>query len=630
MTHSHRKAKSRFEWFRMDVPARHRAKVGKTSWQHSLGTSDPQIAAIKRAEWTARYKAEVKRLDDERARQATIDAEALVDAAFVVMASRNGSLDAVMVGLLNILALYVRSSWGVEHANAAERHFGIPEISEGEDDLPSPVPIFATDAERDRFVLQAKLFEGRGKTDGFVHQQLAKYLLAQEGWAHVETPLLTISHHAGEDFKVGTARYDAVARHFLKRLAEHRFDHWPEGLVDALSPLARTHETAAAAPSLPSPPPAKLTGAGHPLSGVFADWRTASKAREKTKDEFATAINQFIDLFGDLPVELITKSIVKQYRSALLSRPARPAPAIRKLPLRQQIALAGEQGLPTVSPKSAKKALQGLKSVFAFALEEELIEVDPSAKVTIDADDGYDDERLPFSGEHLRLIYSHPTLVDPDVDEDTIFWFFLLAPFTGCRGEELAQLRPANIRCESGTWFIAIERDLRAKRQAIAEAGGIQKRAKTKTSLRKIPVHPMLVESGFLTFVEHQKSRNAEWLFENMSTNAKYETRYTALSQKLNRRLRSFGITDAEFVFHSFRHTLKRALRDDPLTKEEISDLLTGHSFESSVGRRYGSGAGLKALGEAIGRVGYAEVDWARVIASGQKRAARLRRPDSR
>ena len=174
MTHSHRKAKSRFEWFRMDVPARHRAKVGKTSWQHSLGTSDPQIAAIKRAEWTARYKAEVKRLDDELARQATIDAEALVDAAFAVMASRNGSLDAVMVGLLNILALYVRSSWGVEHANAAERHFGIPEISEDEDELPSAVPILATDAERDRFVLQAKLFEGRGKTDGFVHQQLAK------------------------------------------------------------------------------------------------------------------------------------------------------------------------------------------------------------------------------------------------------------------------------------------------------------------------------------------------------------------------------------------------------------------------------------------------------------------------
>lgn len=128
-----------------------------------------------------RYKAEVKRLDDELARQATIDAEALIDAAFVAMASRNGSLDAVMVGRLNILALYVRSSWGVEHANTAERHFGIPEISEDEDELPSAVPILATDAERNRFVLQAKLFEGRGKTDGFVHQQLAKYLLAQEG-----------------------------------------------------------------------------------------------------------------------------------------------------------------------------------------------------------------------------------------------------------------------------------------------------------------------------------------------------------------------------------------------------------------------------------------------------------------
>lgn len=103
MTHSHRKAKSRFEYFRMDVPARHRAAVGKTSWQHSLETSDPQIAAIKRAEWTAFYKAEVKRLDDELARHESMAAEALVDAAIASTVDRNGSPDAVMVALLNIL-----------------------------------------------------------------------------------------------------------------------------------------------------------------------------------------------------------------------------------------------------------------------------------------------------------------------------------------------------------------------------------------------------------------------------------------------------------------------------------------------------------------------------------------------
>lgn len=624
MTHSHRKAKSRFEYFRMDVPARHRAAVGKTSWQHSLETSDPQVAAIKRAEWTAFYKAEVKRLDDELARHESMAAEALVDAAIARMVDRNGSPDAVMVALLNILALHVRSSWGVEHAQAAERHFRISVISTDVDDLPPTVPVLVTDAERDRFALQAKLFEGRGATDGFIHQQLARRLLAQEGWPHIEIPLLAISHHAGEDFKVGTARYNAVAKHFLYRLAEHRFGHWPEGLMDALSPLAGPAKADLPVPSIPPAPRAGLIGKGNPVSEVFVDWRAVSKAREKSKDEFATAINQFIDLFGDMPVQLISRSVVKEFSTALLSRPTRPAPNIRRLPLRDQIALAAEQGLPLVSPKSAKKALQALKSVLAHAVDNEWIESDPSLKVSIQADDDMGDDRLPFDEDQLQLIFSQPTLVDPDVDDDTIYWFFLLAPFTGCRGEELAQLRPYNVRCEGGVWFIAIERDRKAKRQEIARTGGIQKGVKTKTSLRKIPLHPLIVKAGFLKFVEHQKARDAEWLFDNMSANTKYPKRYTALSQKLNRRLRSFGIADSEFVFHSFRHSLKRFLRDDDRTKEEISDLLTGHSFAPSVGRKYGSGAGLRTLNAAIARVTYPEVDWGPVVASGLKRVERL------
>ena len=230
MTHFHRKAKSRFEYFRMDVPARHRATVGKTSWQHSLETTDPQIAAIKRAEWTAFYKAEVKRLDDQIARVVILEAEAVVDNALQAMADRNGSLDAVMVWLLILLAMDVRRFWGVGHAQRFERWLGVSETEDAEE-LPATIPIFVTDTERDRFVLQSELFEFRKKTNGFAHQQLARQLLAQKGWSYIDTPLLTVSHHAGEDFVVGTSRYNAIAKHFLYRLANHRFGHWPEGLA---------------------------------------------------------------------------------------------------------------------------------------------------------------------------------------------------------------------------------------------------------------------------------------------------------------------------------------------------------------------------------------------------------------
>ena len=63
MTHSHKHPKSKFEHFRMDVPKHLVPLVGKTTWRFSLGTTDPNIAAVKRAQWTAHYKGEIIRLN---------------------------------------------------------------------------------------------------------------------------------------------------------------------------------------------------------------------------------------------------------------------------------------------------------------------------------------------------------------------------------------------------------------------------------------------------------------------------------------------------------------------------------------------------------------------------------------
>ncbi len=55
-------------------------------------------------------------------------------------------------------------------------------------------------------------------------------------------------------------------------------------------------------------------------------------------------------------------------------------------------------------------------------------------------------------------------------------------------------------------------------------------------------------------------------------------------------------------MFHSFRHTFKRLGRNAGLT-EEIHDALTGHVGSGSVGRDYGDGFGLPALGDAVTKI---------------------------
>ena len=74
MSNSHKYPKSKFEWFRMVVLKRHRDRVSKTTWKQSLGTTDPQLAKIRRAELSAYYLFEVKRLDDELAGDAVASA----------------------------------------------------------------------------------------------------------------------------------------------------------------------------------------------------------------------------------------------------------------------------------------------------------------------------------------------------------------------------------------------------------------------------------------------------------------------------------------------------------------------------------------------------------------------------
>ncbi len=122
------------------------------------------------------------------------------------------------------------------------------------------------------------------------------------------------------------------------------------------------------------------------------------------------------------------------------------------------------------------------------------------------------------------------------------------------------------------------------------------------------------------------EQRGADWIFENLREYKKHDQRSKYMSNKLMRFLRKIGIEDRENVYHSFRHSLKRELRDDEQTKEEISDLLTGHSFAESVGRRYARGAGLVTLAAAVNRVDYATVDWDQVVATGRARVARLSR----
>jgi len=359
------------------------------------------------------------------------------------------------------------------------------------------------------------------------------------------------------------------------------------------------------------------------LQQVFRAW-AASRPPEDAKlvDEWRTSIQRFIELHGDVDVTLITKTMVTVYREALKGLPSRPKADVKRLPLLEQIEVARLGKLPTLSGPTVGKHMSGLRVVLDHAIDPLGIMEDNLAKeVKVVGATSDTDARKAHTPEELQKIFASPMLTDPnDALRTSDFWLLIIAPLMGIRIEEGGKLRPNNVKVDRGIHYISIERDCRKQRREDNAEGKGAKRAKTRAAYRDIPVHWILIEAGFLEFVERQRAAGHNWLFPGLSEN-KYGDRTKAASQRIIRRLRALGIEGEEKVFHSFRHGMKRAARGTTM-KEEIADLLAGHAPES-IGRKYGAGAELNVLREAVNMIDYALIDWDPVIAAAKARFTR-------
>ncbi|MDP1776177.1 MAG: site-specific integrase, partial [Moraxellaceae bacterium] len=173
------------------------------------------------------------------------------------------------------------------------------------------------------------------------------------------------------------------------------------------------------------------------------------------------------------------------------------------------------------------------------------------------------------------------------------YWLPLLGLYTGARLEELGQLHPNDVYEESTpdesmtAWVIRI-------------TDGEGQSLKNVSSRRRIPVHPALINLGFIEYAVRAKSEKRYRLFDKLKLN-KYGKHTDAWSKWFSRYLRhTCGITDTSLVFHSFRHTFKDYCRAASIP-EDVHDSFTGHTSDS-VARSYGGEYPLAPLVSAINK----------------------------
>nr|WP_242117381.1 site-specific integrase [Sphingomonas sp. JXJ CY 53] len=416
------------------------------------------------------------------------------------------------------------------------------------------------------------------------------------------------------DWPLAPELYEAIGRAYLDRLCTacalsidpaRRRILPPSVLVTGSGTAASTLSASSNEPHLPVQP-AKTVPT---ITQVYEAWATFEPREAKLVDEWRTAVKRFAQLHDDPPVDQVTASMVRAYRRVCSGLPSRAKQDVTALPLLEQVELAENEGLPTLSPATVNKALSAIRVTLEHAVEElEVIDGNVAKTVKSMAKKSLEDARLAFEPEDMVRIFTSPLPERSGVAQRTLFWILTLAPFTGCRLDELGKLRPGNIKTYDGIPYIAIEPDRIRVRQ---EQQGPAKRMKTASAKRDIPLHSILLEAGFLDMVDTRHSEGAEWLFPELKTN-KYGSRTQRLSRVMNDFLDDIGLSDPELVFYSFRHTGKRAVRGK--VAKEIVDLIFGHA-DGSVSTLYGRGADIAVLRDAIEQIHYPSVDWKPLIA---------------
>ena len=98
-------------------------------------------------------------------------------------------------------------------------------------------------------------------------------------------------------------------------------------------------------------------------------------------------------------------------------------------------------------------------------------------------------------------------------------------------------------------------------------------------SERVIPIHPKLIELGFLNFVKEQKKNNSQRLFSHLKLGS--DGYIKNVSRFFNVKwLPEIGVKTSKKSNHSLRHTFANELKQVGVNEQVASELL-GHTSQS-------------------------------------------------
>lgn len=347
--------------------------------------------------------------------------------------------------------------------------------------------------------------------------------------------------------EVARAHIEAAQR--LQKIAGG--DYGPDPNAGRFPPLRETAQPAARQ--------SQSSGGALTFSDVLGRWERERSPAPKTISSFKSAVRDFERHIGHDRADTITKRDVIAWKDAMIV-----------------------QGLSAKSINDAK--LAPIKALLNYAAANALLETNPATGVRVLEKKRAGKTRLPYSDDEVGRMLAQ---ADAEAAADRRWLPWLLAT-SGARIGELAQLWGQRIVRVGDIWVMQIRS---------AEDGGYLKNA---VSERDVPLHPDLIERGFLDFA---KSRGDGPLFyagrQAMRRNPSARHASVGVSNRLSAWIRGLGFNDPRKApSHAFRHWFKTTCQRAGVL-DSVADAIQGHAGGRGEADTYRHGE-LATLAKAI------------------------------
>jgi integrase len=314
----------------------------------------------------------------------------------------------------------------------------------------------------------------------------------------------------------------------------------------------------------------KFLEAQYPADG--SPQKTANKQRKvgsKHRNDVERRLAAFLAFSGDKAVRDVTRDDLKSYRDVLDQLPDRFELRLRtkdmRLATEKNVALKAP--FPTIGPITVNlKWLGPVDRLFDWLVLEEKVEKNPvdGVRSTQESGEAANTKRLPFKPEQISKLFAITSASSP---KSALYWLPLLMLATGARPNELAQLQPDDLdltfngRPHLNVLCLLDDDDDAADPAETEKVTDDSRRVKTAAGRRMIPLHPILIEVGFIRFVEERRNLSAKKLFRELRPD-QHGFWSSAITKRLNRIIRDkLNITNPKYSAYSLRHTFIDACR---------------------------------------------------------------------